>query len=159
MKHVKHKDVLPQSDNDNGRKMLTIRLPKPFRFRGALIRTLKFPRPRASDFSAAVSMRRGDIATGIPRDEALGVHQLLTNVCAANSAKQQQRLFNAALKNDETAAAIDTAVFDYVHEEFFSAAAAAISRADEALKAFSDLASAAEFFKECMKQAKGNPKK
>ncbi len=46
MKHVKQKDVLPQSDNDNGRKMLTIKLPYPFTDgNGKLVRSVRLVAP------------------------------------------------------------------------------------------------------------------
>ncbi len=46
MKHQKHKDTLPRSDYDNGRKMLTIKLPYPFTDgNGKLVRSVRLVAP------------------------------------------------------------------------------------------------------------------
>lgn len=131
---------------DGAPDMLTIRLPKPFRFRGALIRKLKFPRPCDVSFFEAIAWRRADVAAGKPPEKALGVHQLLTNSRAKRFLPRP--LFNAVFKIEENAIAIDNAVFAAAQEDFFSA----VARAKEASKAFADLALTAEFFAECMKQ-------
>lgn len=133
---------------DGAPDVLTIRLPKPFRFRGALIRTLKFPRPCEWTFSDAVAGRRFELSAGTPPEKQTGVPQLLTEARIEISAPALRPLLRAALKIEENAAAIDEAVYAAALEAFYSA----VARADEARKTFNALATTAKFFAECFKQ-------